>query len=63
MNDLEAEPPKEHEKYEALNDAVRGAFASSIAVLQSACGGDDDEWQHILKATSKSIKKDDMVFL
>ena len=28
------------------------------ANLQSACGGGDDEWQRILKAMSKSIKKD-----
>ena len=43
-----------------MNDAVRGAFASSIAVLQSACGRGDDEWQRILRAMSKSIKKDTM---
>jgi len=61
VNDLDAEPPEEHYKYEALNDAVRGAFASSIAVLQSAYLGDDD-WQRILTAMSKSIKKDKREF-
>jgi len=61
VNDLDAEPPEEHEKYEELNDAVRGAFASTYVVLQSACGG-GDEWQRILKAMSKSIKKDTMWF-
>jgi len=45
LNDIAAEPPKEHDNYEALNDAVRGAFASTIAVLESACRGGDDEWQ------------------
>ena len=60
--DLNAEPPKEHEKYDALNDAVRGAFASSIAVLQSACRVDDDEWQRMLRVMSKSTKKDKMDF-
>ena len=40
---------RKSEKYEALNaDVVRGAFASSIAVLQSAYGGGDDEWKYIL---------------
>jgi len=62
VNDLDAEPPKEHEKYEALNDAVRGAFVSNIVFLESACGGRDDEWQRILRAMSKSIKKDGMEF-
>jgi len=62
VNDIDAEPPKEHENYEALNDAVRGAFASTMAVLQSACGGGDDEWQRMLRAMSKSIKNDKMQF-
>ena len=59
---LDATPPKEHEKYEELNDAVRGAFASNIAVLQSVCGGRNGEWKRVLRAMSKSIKKDKMVF-
>jgi len=62
VNGIDAEPLQEHEKYEALNDAVRGAFASTIAVLQSACGGGDDEWQRVLRTMSKSIKKDPMNF-
>ena len=62
VNDLDAEPPKDHDNYEALNDAVRGAFASTIAVLQSACDGGDDEWQRMLIAMSKSIKQDIMHF-
>jgi len=62
VNDLDAEPPKEHENYEELNDAVRGAFASTIAVLQSARDEGYDEWQRMLTAMSKSIKKDIMPF-
>jgi len=62
VNNLDAEPPKEHEKYEALNDAVRGAFASTVAVLQSACGGEDNEWQRILRTMSNFIKKDVIEF-
>ena len=45
-----------------MNDAVQGAFASSIAVLQSACGKGNNEWQRILIAISKSIKKDEFLF-
>ena len=62
VNDLDAEPPKDHDNYEALHDTVRGAFASTIAVLQSACDGGDDEWQRMLIAMSKSIKKDIIQF-
>jgi hypothetical protein len=62
VHGIDAEPPKEHEKYEELNDAVRGAFASANPVLQSACGEGEDEWQRVLTAMSKSIKKDTMVF-
>jgi len=31
---LDAEPPKEHPSYDALNDAVRAAFTSTIPALQ-----------------------------
>jgi len=35
---------------------------STTAVLQPACGGGDNEWQRILTAISKRIKKDRMLF-
>ena len=56
--DIDSTPPVEHENYEALNNAVRGAFASSIHVLQSACDGGDDEWQRVLTVMSKGGKKE-----
>jgi len=59
---LDAEPPKQHIKYDALNDAVRTAYALTIPSLQHACRGEDDKWQGILTAMSKSTNKKEMVF-
>ena len=45
-----------------MNDALRGVFASTIAVLQSACRGGDNKWLRMLTVMSKSTKKDVMEF-
>jgi len=45
-----------------LNNAVRGAFASSIAVLRNGSREGNSQWQQILTTMSKSFKKDKMIF-
>ena len=50
-------PPKCHEKYVELNDALRGTFASTEPVLEHAAKGDDETWMKIMKALSKATTR------
>ena len=58
----DSEPPEEHHNYAALNDDVRGAFASIFPSLQILSFEGGDCWQRVLTAISKSIKMDMMMF-
>jgi len=57
-DNINVEPPTKHVRYDALNDALRGAFASFIPALQSACREGNEKWQAILTVMSKSITKE-----
>ena len=57
-DNFDAEPPKEHPKFDELNNAVKGELASSIPALRAASREGGDQWYNILTAMSKSVKKD-----
>lgn len=56
--DLEADsdPPKTHPNYDKVNDAVRGAFASSVPALKAAWEAGGEEWMDTLHRLSRSVK-------
>jgi len=55
-------PPKDHERYIALNNALRGTFASSPETLIAALKKGDMEWKEILTVLSKVTVKGTMKF-
>jgi len=55
---LDAEPPKEHPSYDALNDTVRAAFALTIPALQRACRGEGDKWPDIKLPFPRVARRD-----
>ena len=50
---LNNNPPETHDKYSALNDSLRGRFASSTASLEGALKEGEAEWINMLVAMSK----------
>merc|ERR1719491_2832394 len=59
---LNDNPPKSHDKFVALNDSLRGRFASSVASLQGALKEGEAIWKEMLVAMSKSTSKSAMEF-
>merc|ERR1712008_154689 len=60
--DINDPPPKTHEKYTELNDALKSIFAASQASLRGAVYDTDEIWMEMLVALSKGTKKDEMYF-
>jgi len=52
---LEADPPTTHPNYDAVNDAVKGAFAASLPILKAAAAAGGEEWTDTLDRLSKGI--------
>mmetsp|Transcript_4057 Transcript_4057/g.5883 ORF Transcript_4057/g.5883 Transcript_4057/m.5883 type:complete len:641 (-) Transcript_4057:88-2010(-) len=62
-DDLTKEPLAEHENYTLLNNAVRGAFASSIPAIVAAHTYQDGAlWKDTLVALSKSSSTEELTF-
>jgi len=59
---LNCEPFKTHDTYVAINDALKGTFASSSASLIGAAEEGGDCWTEMLKALSKGSMSDGMEF-
>ena len=59
---LNDNPPEYHAEYEAVNDALRSIFVSSIRSLQSALSSSDAIWCSVLDAISKGTKPLNMMF-
>lgn len=49
-------PPATHEKYTALNDALKATFVSSVSAIQLAVKEDDKVWVDFITALSKGEK-------
>ena len=59
---LNNNPPKNYNKYSALNDSLRGGFASSAASLEGALKEGEKGWMKMLVEMSKSTSKSVMTF-
>jgi len=60
--DINDPPPKKHDKYTELNEALKSIFAASRASLEGAAKDTDEKWMAMLVALSKGTKKDEMEF-
>jgi len=61
IDNLEADPHTDHVNYTKLNDAVKGAFAASMPVLNAAAAAGGDEWTDTLDRFSKGVMTDTLV--
>ncbi len=53
---LGADPPPTHPNYDKVNDAVRGAFATSVPALKAALATGEDAWNEMLVSMSKGVR-------